>query len=508
MKRRTSWLLIIVSLLFAGSFAQAAEYLVKYKDQKALHHIFQQAQLSSMGMMVIDMHKPGQFVRVDIDKQAEAIALARLLANPNVEWVVPNFKLHAFSAPFESYKDNVQLKEQWAIAKIQAEKAWERAGNRGNRSVIIAVIDTGIDYKHKNLAPNMVPGYDFRDNDADPMDETSDRNPGHGTHCAGIAAGSGLIEGGVIGAGPAVSMMPIRFLGSDGSGDLNSGIRSIDYAIEKGAHIISASWGAAVPRMQAKALIEAVQRADDKGIIFVAAAANDGKSNDTRDVFPANSGTRNMISVAASGPTDAKPSWSNYGKATVDLASPGEKIMSTLPNDQYGELSGTSMATPLVSGIVGFLKSQDMSLTGAQIRSLLQTTGAKVNIETACNCRVDAFAAVDHLLSKKMWIVPAAATIPQGGSVTVSVMNGQAPFKFVSSNPSALTVNDSGVVNAVATGSATITVTDASGQSLTSLDYNVGTPQSDNPGGGDCPIGDPAMCEILCGIMPDMPFCQ
>jgi thermitase len=199
----------------------------------------------------------------------------------------------------------------------------------------------------------------------------------------------------------------------------------------------------------------------------------------------------------------------------VHLASPGEKIMSTLPNNNYGELSGTSMATPLVSGLVAFLKSQDSSLTGAQIRALLQTTGAKVNIETACNCRIDAAAATEHLIAKKKWLVPAAATMPVGASTKVSLMNADGAVKFTSSNPSVLSVDDSGNVGFVAQGSGTITATDASGQAVTSLDFFVGQAPSNDPGdpgnppgGGDCPLGDPAMCEILCGIMPDAPFCK
>ena len=202
--------------------------------------------------------------------------------------------------------------------------------------------------------------------------------------------------------------------------------------------VISASWGAAIPRNQATPLLEAIKRADDKGVIFIAAAANDGKNNDNTEVFPANSGLPNTITVAASSSSDSKPSWSNYGKATVHVSSPGEDIMSTLPGNKYGNLSGTSMATPLVAGLVAFLKSQDTSLSGAQVRALLQTTGAKVSIETACNCRVDAFSAVDHLLGKKMWLVPAAATIEENATMNLAVMNGKAPFTITSSNPAIL----------------------------------------------------------------------
>lgn len=496
-----------LALSLVSSVGFSAEYLVKYKNRATMNQIYKMSSVAVSGMALKSRHEPGQYVVVDLEEKKQSQILVSLIANPNIEWVVPNFKLRAFS----NEAGVTALKNQWSIAKVQAEKAWQRATNKGRRNIIVAVIDTGVDYRHKNLAPNMLAGYDFRDNDNDPMDDTGTKNPGHGTHVAGIAAGTGLIDDGIIGMGPEVSIMPLRFLGKDGSGDLNSAIRAIDYAIEKGAQVISASWGATVQRSQAAALIEAIKRADDKGVIFVAAAANDGRSNDSTDVFPANAGTPNMISVAASGSTDEKPQWSNFGKATVHLSSPGEKIISTLPGDKYGELSGTSMATPLVSGLVAFLKSQDTSLTGAQIRALLQTTGTKVNIETACNCRVDAFTAVDHLMSKKPWLVPAAATIAPNESLTVSFVNGRAPFVFKSSNPSALTVSDAGIVNAVAVGTATISATDADGLTVATLDYNVGAKSSNpgNPGNpGECPLGDPQICEVLCQILPELPFCK
>ncbi|MFN7903887.1 MAG: S8 family serine peptidase, partial [Pseudobdellovibrionaceae bacterium] len=295
-----------------------------------------------------------------------------------------------------------------------------------------------------------------------------------------------------------------------------------DYAIEKKVNVISASWGAAIPATQAQPLLEAIKRADDAGIIFVAAAANDGKDNDKTSYYPTNNGMPNSISVAASGSGDAKPKWSNFGKANVHVAAPGEGIMSTLPGNKYGNLSGTSMATPLVSGLVAFLKSQDPTLTGAQIRALLQSTGAKVSIETACNCRVDAFEAVDALLSKKMYLVPSAATLKADESVTLQVMNGKAPYSFASSSD-AITVDQAGVMKAVGKGTATITVKDADGVTFTSLDIVAGNasstpnPGNPNPPGtppsqpgppGECPLGDQATCDMICLLDPTLPFCQ
>ncbi|MFS4460737.1 S8 family serine peptidase [Bdellovibrio sp. HCB2-146] len=509
---------LLLGAMMFGSQAFAGEYLVKYTNTSALNMLTRMTTMSVSAIQATDHNETAQLVKVDIVKAQEARALAALLSQPGVEYVVPNFKLKAFTAPV----DAAALKDQWAIAKVQAEKAWQRAGNKGSRNVIVAVIDTGVDYKHPALAPNMMAGYDFAENDADPMDKTGFQNPGHGTHCAGAVGATGLIDGGTIGLSPEVTLMPLRFLDERGSGDLNNAIKAIDYAVEKGAQIISASWGAAVPRSTAAPLLEAIKRADDKGVIFIAAAANDGKNNDTTEMYPANNGFPNSITVAASGASDAKPSWSNYGTATVHVSSPGENIMSTLPNNKYGNLSGTSMATPLVSGLVALMKAQDPSLTGAQVRAILQTTGAKVSIETACNCRVDAFEAVDAVISKKMVVVPAAATVGAGETIAVSALHGKAPFKFASSNSSVGTIADNGTFTAVANGSTTITVTDADGKTASSLNFNVGRKSAGNPPGGnpgqpppqdpgqpgDCPLGDPAICQIICQIKPDLPFCK
>ncbi|MFP5519963.1 MAG: S8 family serine peptidase [Bdellovibrionia bacterium] len=515
---------LLLGVLLFASQGFAAEYLVKYKSTSALSSLGAMTMSKDAKLMVTDHNPTASLVKVKVDKQNEASTLAQLMSQPGVEYVVPNFKLRAFSEPVTV----AALKDQWANTKVQAQKAWQRAGNKGAKNVIVAVIDTGVDYRHESLAPNMMPGYDFRENDADPMDKTSRQNPGHGTHCAGSVAGTGLVDGGIEGLAPGITMMPLRFLGEDGSGDLNNAIKAIDYAVEKGAQIISASWGASVPRSTAAPLLEAIKRADDKGVVFIAAAANDGRNNDRTEVYPANNGLPNSITVAASGPNDTKPSWSNFGKGSVHVSAPGENIISTLPGNKYGNLSGTSMATPLVSGLAALLKSQDPSLTGAQIRAIMQSTGAKVSIETACNCRVDAFNAVDAVLSKKMILVPAATTIQANQAIQTSVMNGVGPFTYTSSNPAIATVDANGVVTGVANGTTTITVTDSKGTTFTSLDYNVGrasggggTPPPPDDGGGpgwpdpgnpgepgECPLGDPMLCQIICSIQPDLPFCQ
>jgi thermitase len=490
----------ILTLLVATQI-HAAEYIIKQRTMnlKSLDSV--------EGLKVLDSHAPGRLVQVDIPVTQEISVLANLHNDPNVEYVVENFQLQALTAPL-SAADFVVLQEQWANQKVNIDRAWQLAGNRGNRNVTIAVIDTGVDYRHPNLASNMVPGYDFLGRDNDPMDEigTGEReNPGHGTHCTGSIAANGNVEGGIIGAVPVVNIMPLRFLGVNGGGNLMDGIRAIDYAIEHRVQIISASWGAKVGRSQAAPLVEAVQRADAAGIIFVAAAANAGTNNDQDEYYPANAGFPNTIAVAASDINDAKPQWSNFGKKTVHIASPGLNIMSTIPNNRYRNLSGTSMATPLVAGIVGLIKAQKPEMTGAEVRALLQTTGVGVSIETACNCRVDAGAAMEALKTDRMFMVPTAAALKVQETVQLAVKNGVAPFTYVSTNPSAVTVSESGLVSAVAAGTARLSVKDARQVTINSMDFHV---SAASQGGGECPLGDPMYCELLCGIMPELPFCQ
>ncbi len=492
----------ITSLLFvllASVQVNAAEYIIKQKNIN-LKSVSQIA-----GVKALETHNVGNLVLVDIAEGTEAAILAEIYQDSNVEYVVENIKLHAYEAPFD-FGSLANLQEQWANTKVNMGKAWEVAG-RGSKSVLLAVIDTGVDYRHESLSTNMVPGYDFKGNDNDPMDETGSQNPGHGTHCAGSIGANGLVDNGTVGASPNVSIMPLRFLGADGSGDLMAGIKAIDYAIEKKAVIISASWGAKIGRSQAQPLVDAVERADKAGVIFVAAAANNGTNNDTTEFYPANGGFPNMISVAASDINDAKPSWSNFGKKSVHIASPGLDILSTFPGNKYGKISGTSMATPLVAGIVALIKSQYPDMTGAEIRAILQSSGAKVDIETACNCRIDAAAAVTNLKAEKMFLVPTATAIKPQETLQVSVKNGKAPFTFTSSNASVATISADGLVTAAAEGTTQISVKDAAGTAVTSLDYVVANASSGG-GGGECPLGDPTICELLCGIMPDLPFCS
>jgi thermitase len=499
---------ILFIALLASVSSRATDYIVKFKSGYALSMKSILAAKSNSDMKVLDSHESGRLFKVRIDnkdKGAQLNAVKALMLRQEVEYVVKDFKLHRFEAPISAEA----LKEQWHLAKVRASDAWAKAGNKGSRKVLVALIDTGTDYNHPSLAGNTVAGFDFHDNDSDPMDLTGAQNPGHGTHCAGIIGANGQVEGGTSGMVQEVGIMPLRFLGADGSGDLMAGIKAIDYAIEKGAKVISASWGATIGRKDAQPLVDAVKRADDAGVIFVAAAANDGHSNDTTEVYPANAGFPNTITVAASSSTDTKPSWSNYGKKNVHVAAPGLDIMSTLPAGKYSNLSGTSMATPLVSGLVAFLLAQDATLTGASTRALLQATGAKVSIETACNCRVDAFGAVSALLDHTPWLVPQAVTLKANETQGFKMINAQGTQSFASADAAVATIAADGTLKAVGKGETTVSATDAAGHVAKSLTIRiVDGSEEPPPATGECPIQDPQMCEILCSIDPTAAWCK
>ncbi|PIK13739.1 S8 family serine peptidase [Halobacteriovorax sp. JY17] len=273
-----------------------------------------------------------------------------------------------------------------AGADIDVMKAWSIT--QGDRRVRIAVIDTGIDYNHPDLKDQMwtneaelngeagvdddgngyvddIHGYDFANNDGDPRDGHS-----HGTHCAGtIGAAHNSI--GVAGIMADVEFVAIKFLTDSGSGSTEGAIKSIDYATKMNVDLMSNSWGGGG---RSQALEDAIQRAADKGIVFTAAAGNSSTDNDSRPHYPSNYDVKNVISVAATTSSDSLASFSCYGRNTVHIAAPGHNILSTVKDGGYASYSGTSMATPHVSGAIGLLIAQEGRMDVEELRNRLMAT--------------------------------------------------------------------------------------------------------------------------------------
>lgn len=471
---------------------------------------------NKLHVKLMDQHEEARLFLIKKPKDMTLSTLTtKLAAISGFEYLVPNVKFRMVS----SLSDPL-YSQQWAMEKIATEKAWDLETNK--EPIVVAVIDTGVDYRHQDLKDQMLRdssgelvGWNFFDNNKDPIDVTSSANPGHGTHCSGIIAAVANNSMGVAGVAQNVRLMPLRFIGADGSGDLMNAIKAIDFAISHHADIISASWGATVPRDQVKPLLEAIERAKEKGIFFVAAAANDGASNDKTEVYPANAGFDNMISVAASDKDDKKPSWSNFGRYTVDLSSPGADILSTLPSDKYGKLSGTSMATPLVAGLAALLlgqaRSQGKNYSASEIKAIMQSSGSLVDIETACGCRIAADGAMSSLVGNKLVLVPNAFSIEPGDQKAFHAIGGHGSFRFSSSDDKIASVTADGALKAIADGEVTVKVVDGDGHEALSRSIHVGKKPASGGGGGgtmECPLPNPQLCDLMCVIMPSLPWCK
>ncbi|MFM8224188.1 MAG: S8 family peptidase, partial [Planctomycetaceae bacterium] len=326
-------------------------------------------------------------------------------------------------------------------ADIDAERAWDVT--TGSSSVVIGVIDTGIDMNHPDLAGNLwvnpfetagdgidndangfvddIYGWDFANNDNNPFDDH-----GHGTHCAGTIGAVGNNGVGVVGVNWDVSLMALKFLGSNGSGSISNAALASNYATmmrERGVNVraTSNSWGGGP---YDGGMESAIIAARDQGVLFVAAAGNSGVNTDSNANYPSNYAVSNVISVAATTSTDTLASFSNYGAATVDLGAPGVSILSTLPNNSYGYLSGTSMATPHVSGVVALAAAQFPDASFVEIRDAILAGGdlvASLAGKTVSGRRLNAPGTLEWLRQNR----PSVPALPLYTTVTQSATNLQ-----------------------------------------------------------------------------------
>ena len=361
--------------------------------------------LRSAAGVTIEEHlgRAGQFLLdVPQDRPYEDV-LASVQKLPGFEYLEPNFVFSLEATPNDplfAYEYGLHntgsgpLGASKADADIDAAEAWDvTTGGAGD--VVIGVVDSGIDYTHPDLAPNMwrnpfetagdgvdndgngyvddVHGINAIANNGNPMDDNS-----HGTHAAGTIAAAGNNGVGITGVAWDAKLMGLKFLAADGSGSTADAIECLNYATsmrQKGVNIrlTSNSWGGGGFE---QALSDAVARTNAAGMLFVAAAGNGGEdgvgdNNDVYGSYPANYNIPNVLSVAATDRYDNLAGFSNFGAATVDLAAPGVEIASTVPGNGYAYMSGTSMATPHVAGVAALAFAHKPSATVSEVRSAL-----------------------------------------------------------------------------------------------------------------------------------------
>lgn len=312
-------------------------------------------------------------------------ALAKLRKDPNVVYAEPNYIYRAFGASAKRTVNDPKFGDLWGMTKIQAPQAWDTT--TGKSEVLVAVIDTGVDYNHPDLQGQVVKGPDFGNNDADPMDDQ-----GHGTHVAGTIAALGDNGKGVVGVAYNTKILAIKVLGSDGSGDMAAIAKGVLKAHEMGAKVINMSLGG---EQDAQTIRDAIDQVTAKGSLVVVAAGNE---NTTRNTYPA--AYASVLSVGATDTSDRRASFSNYG-TYVDIAAPGTGILSSTEKD-YKKHDGTSMASPHAAGVAALLLAQKGDLTPQQMKSVLEsagdpTTGFKNGIK-----RLNALKALDMVKSGEL----------------------------------------------------------------------------------------------------------
>ncbi len=460
-----------------GQAVVAGEILVQFRSgtdaaQQAARHV--QLGTTPRAAVALGLVRAALPAGSDLDQQ---LAAWRLL--PEVEFAQPNVLHAAVDTP-----DDPKLYLQWHLPKVRADAAWD--GYLGDPATVVAVIDSGVDVDHPDLAAHLAWGSDPYAGDPDPED-----SDGHGTHCAGLAAAvtdNGL---GVAGAAPACRFAAYRC--GNGSFPSSALVAAINDAVAQGARVLSMSWGSTYAD---PAIKSALQAARDAGCLLVAAAGNDAAST---SFYPAAHAF--VLAVGATTATDAQASFSNWG-AWVDLAAPGQTIYSTGKGGTYKYLSGTSMACPIVAGAGALLYARLPARTQANaalVRAALEQSAVPVGSWVA-HGRLDLAAALAQLDAQ---VPPAlAAVVPAqlpalGGALT---LHGggllSATAVTLDGAPLAFTPGPGGTLECLATpsgplGPQLVAVTTPTGVTSLTLERVETVPPAllvpaSTPGGADC----------------------
>jgi subtilisin family serine protease len=402
-----------------GGFALVPELIV------AFHRPSQaQAILEHIGGKLVDELGPGTW-SVDLTGNRGAVAAARWLnRRPQIDYAELNLKFQTEAIPNDPF-----FSTQWSLHQandvdINLPEAWSIT--TGSATTLIAVIDSGIDYNHPDLASHIyvnprevasngrdddgngyiddTRGWNFVDRNANATDDN-----GHGTHVAGIVAATTNNAVGMAGVNQQAQILPLKFIDRWGAGSIGDAVAAIRYAVHQGARVLNASW--ATPT-RSRALNEVIAWAGSRGAVFVTAAGNEGVNNALVRSYPAMDRHSNTLSVAAIEPSGRLAPWSNFGATTVDLAAPGASVLSTTPGGGHASWSGSSMAAPHVAGVVSLILARHPEYSASQLVARVRTTVkplATLRNRVITGGMVDAARAVDDAAPLTWRPRPAAA---------------------------------------------------------------------------------------------------
>jgi len=357
-------------------------------------------------------------------------SIAELQKDPDVEFAEPNYivrrqsiggegqpiplaQIQAAAAASASATGDLSAMSSTSqtSAPIQLQQAWA-AMTPGLTAPVVAVIDTGVDLTHPVFVNSGAlwtnPGETLNGIDDDGngyiddihgwnfayVNNTPDDDDGHGTHVAGIILGATQDIFATPIAAAQIKIMPLKFLDAQGSGTTTDAVNAIYYAVAKGAKVLNNSWGGGG---FSNTLLEAITYAYNHNVIFVAAAGNASNNNDATPTYPANYSVPNVMSIAATSDLDGFASFSNYGAVTVGVGSPGVSILSAYPGGSTYRMSGTSMATPFVSGLAALMVREQPSMNGYQVKNLIFGASNQISSlahKTSTQARINAYSAV------------------------------------------------------------------------------------------------------------------
>jgi subtilisin family serine protease len=343
--------------------------------------------LADLDATVVERLPVSGLVRVRLEPGTSVPAAAAALEQrAGVRYAQPNHRRRIDATPNDPRFLDGSLwgLHQGSDADIDAPEAWDIT--QGSNAVTVAVVDTGVQYTHPDLDGNMwvnddpadgVHGWDFANNDSNPDDDH-----GHGTHVAGTIGAEGHNGTGVVGVNWRVKLMALKAADEDGFFADSSIVSAFSYACRNGARVINGSFGG---DYFSQVELDAINACP--GALFVFAAGNGGPdhlgdNNDVTPHYPCNYSSANVVCVAASNASDQRTSFSNYGRTSVDLAAPGQSILSTFPGSSYEYAGGTSMATPHVAGAAALVLADRPGLTTTELRrALLLGADAKASLD-------------------------------------------------------------------------------------------------------------------------------
>ena len=444
-----------------GHKVVAGEALVKFRGAPALDQVERDMDADR------DEKVGGAGLRLVHSRTHDVDTLLSILwARADVEFAEPNWIVYAAQTPADPWFGSL-----WGLyntgqiiggvagtagADIDAPQAWEIS--TGSTANVVGVVDTGIDYTHPDLAANVwsapnqftvtvgsrqitcaagTHGFNAITNTCDPMDDNN-----HGTHVSGTIGAVGNNGVGVVGVNWVAAVMGLKFLDKNGSGTTANAINAIEFAVQAknvflsaaNLRVLSNSWGGGGA---SQALLDEINRANTSDMLFVAAAGNSGSNNDATAFYPANYSAPNVVAVAATDNRDALASFSNYGATTVDLGAPGVYVLSTIRSGQYAYYSGTSMATPHVSGAAALVLSAcTLDTTGVR-NALLSNVDSIPSLvtKTVTTGRLNVFKAISNCGGSPpppppapqdftVGAAPGSVNVKRGGSAIYTVTVG------------------------------------------------------------------------------------